>query len=127
LINQNYNRREVSVGCACDFISRNVRNALDDLRGQKATPTILTHAISLTETCLNELARPEPMGPAVIVGDKTNPAWKDISASIDADVLRVQFQCSPVIPLNYILITIYVVPWHGTASLSANGQPIVTS
>ena len=127
LVNQKYNHREVSVGAACDFVSRNVRNALDDLRGQKATPTILTHAISLTETCLNELARPEPMGPAVIVGDKTNPAWKDITASIESDTLRVQFQCSPCISLNYILITIFVVPWHGTASLSANGQPIITS
>ena len=124
LINQNYNRREVSVGVACDFLSRNVRNALDELRGQKATPQILTRAISITETVLNELARPEPMGPQVIVGDAKNPAWKDITASIDGDVLRVEFQASPVIPINYILIVVYAVPWHGSATLAGAGGKI---
>jgi hypothetical protein len=116
LINNNYNRVEVSTGVAVDFVSRNVRNALDVLRGAKGTPILLTEAISRTESILRELARPEPMGPEVIVGDKLNPAFKNITASLDGDVLRVEFQCSPVIPVNYIPIVLHAVPYHGTAS-----------
>jgi hypothetical protein len=114
LINDNYNRVEVSTGCACDFVSRNVRNALDPLRGEKMGPFLLGQAVSRTETCLIELARPEPMGPAVIVGDAQSPAYKNITASIEGDVLRVEFQCSPVIPCNYIPIVIHAVPYSGT-------------
>lgn len=37
LINDNYNRVEQSVGVALDFTARNVRNALDVLRGERPT------------------------------------------------------------------------------------------
>lgn len=113
LVNDNYNRVEVSVGVAVDFVARNVRNALDDLRGAKGSPQTLAQAISRTDSALRELAREEPAGPGVIVGDKANPAYKNITASIDGDVLRVEFQCSPVIPVNYIPVTIHAVPWTG--------------
>lgn len=116
LANTNYNRVEVSVGVACDFVSRNVRNILDDLRGKKGSPAILSEAVSRTDSILRTLAMPEPMGPAVIVGDKINPAYKNITASLEGDVLRVEFQCSPVIPVNYIPIVIHAVPYSGSAS-----------
>lgn len=116
LVNSNYNRVEVSCGVALDFVSRNVRNALDALRGKKMTPQLLAEAISRTDSTLRELERPEPIGPAVIVGDRINPAYKNITASIEGDVLRVEFQCSPVIPNNYNLIAIHAVPYSGSAS-----------
>lgn len=116
MANQNYNRVEISVGVACDFVSRNVRNVLDDLRGKKGTPAILSEAVSRVDSTLRELARPEPIGPAVLVGDKINPAYKNISASLEGDVLRVEFQCSPVIPVNYIPVVIHAVPYSGSAS-----------
>lgn len=116
LTNDNYNRREVSCGVATDFVSRNVRNALDPLRGARATPLLLTQAISRAESALIELAREEPNGPGVIVGDKASPAYRNITASIDGDVLRVEFECSPVIPANYILVTLHAIPYRGTAS-----------
>jgi len=116
LTNANYNRVEVSTGVAVDFVVRNVRNALDVLRGEKATPLILTQAISRAETALMELARQEPQGPGVITGDKTNPAYKNITASIEGDVLRVQFECHPVISVNYIPVSIFATPYSGTAS-----------
>lgn len=116
LVNSNYNRVEVSVGAALDFVSRNVRNILDDLRGAKGTPATLSEAVSRTDSILRTLAQPEPMGPAVIVGDKINPAYKNITASLEGDVLRVEFQCSPVIPVNYIPVVIHAVPYSGTAS-----------
>lgn len=116
LVNSNYNRVEISVGVALDFVSRNVRNILDDLRGRKGTPAILSEAVSRVDSTLRELARPEPMGPGIIVGDKINPAYKNITASLEGDVLRVEFQCSPVIPVNYIPVVIHAVPYSGSAS-----------
>lgn len=116
LANSNYNRVEISVGVACDFVSRNVRNILDDLRGKKGSPAILSEAVSRVDSILRTLAMPEPMGPGVIVGDKINPAYKNITASLEGDVLRVEFQCSPVIPVNYIPIVIHAVPYSGSAS-----------
>lgn len=113
LNNNNYNRVEISVGVALDFVSRNVRNAIDPLRGAKGNPTTMALAYSRTETTLIELARPEPSGPGVIVGDDLNPAYRNITVSLDGDVLRVEFECSPVIPINYIPVVIYAVPYSG--------------
>jgi hypothetical protein len=116
LANTNYNRVEISVGVACDHVSRNVRNILDDLRGRKGSPALLSEAVSRVDSILRILAQPEPMGPGVIVGDKINPAYKNITATLEGDVLRVEFQASPVIPVNYIPIVIHAVPYSGSAS-----------
>lgn len=116
LANDNYNRVEISVGVAVDFVARNVRNALDILRGEKASPISLSRAVSITESALRELARPEPAGPGVIVGDAENPPYRNIEAQLEGDVMRVQFQCSPVLPINYIPISIFAVPYSGSAS-----------
>lgn len=116
LTNRNYNRVEVSTGVALDFTSRNVREALDVLRGEKASPILLSRAVETAKSTLAELARPEPQGPGVLVGDADNPAFKNVTASIEGDVVRVQFECSPAIPANYILVSIFAVPYSGTAS-----------
>jgi len=116
LTNANYNRVEQSVGSALDFTARNVRNALDILRGQKASPLNLSRAVSITETTLRALAQAEPAGPGVLVGDAQNPAYKNITATLNGDVLAVEFQCSPVLPINYIPVTIHAVPFSGSAT-----------
>jgi hypothetical protein len=116
LINKNFNRVEVSTGVAVDFVARNVRNAVDPLRGSKASPLFLTELISRAETALLELSRPEPMGPGVLVGDANSPPFKNITASIEGDVARLEFEASPAIPDNYILIAIHAVPFSGSAS-----------
>lgn len=116
LVNRNYNRVEQSVGVAVDFVARNVRQALDILRGEKANPITMARALSITESTLRELARPEPQGPGTIVGNAESPAYKNIRVSIEGDVLRVEFQCSPVLPVNYIPVSIFAVPFSGTAS-----------
>jgi hypothetical protein len=113
LNNLNYNRVEISTGAAVDFVARNVRNALEDMVGQKGNPTTLRLAIEKADSVLRELARPEPVGPGVIVGDADNPAYRNITAEIEGDVMRVEFECSPVIPINYIPVTIHAVPWKG--------------
>ncbi|EHQ9605801.1 hypothetical protein KS527_004566 [Salmonella enterica] len=111
-----YNRREQSCGVAVDFAIRNVRQALDVLRGQKQSPILLARAISIAKGSLTELARPEPQGPAVLVGDKDHPAWRNVTATVEGDVLRVQFEGSPAIPNNYVLVTMYAVPYSGSAT-----------
>lgn len=114
LTNDNYNRREVSVGFACDFVMRKVRAALDQFRGAKNNPQALALAASIVDTTLAELARPEPMGPGVLAGDSANPAYKNISVTQEGDILRVEFQASPVIPINYVPITVFAVPYKGS-------------
>lgn len=117
LANDNYNRVEISTGVALDYVSRAVRETLDALRGEKGGPQKLAEAISRVDSTLRELARPEPMGIGVIVGDKANPAYRNITSSLEGDVLRVEFECSPVIPINYIPVVIHAVPYSGSASL----------
>ena len=113
---QKYNNREQSCGAALDFTVRNVREALDVLRGSKQNPILLSRAASITKTALTELARQEPQGPGVLAGDEASPAFRNIAASIEGDVLRVQFECSPVIPNNYILVTVYAKPYSGSTT-----------
>jgi hypothetical protein len=116
LVNANYNRVEQSVGTALDFTVRNVRNALDVLRGAKATPQNMARAVSIADSTLRLLAVAEPTGPGVLVGDAQNPAYKNIQATLSGDVIGVQFQCSPVLPINYIPVSVFAVPYSGTAS-----------
>lgn len=116
LQNDNYNRVEVSTGVATDFVVRNVRQALDPLRGSKGDPRVLRRAVEIADSTLSQLAKPEPAGPGVIVGDTENPPFKNIRARLEGDVLAVEFQCSPVIPVNYIPVTVSIVPYSGTAS-----------
>lgn len=114
--NDKYNRVEQSTGCALDFTVRNVRQAVDVLRGNKGNPLLLSRAVSITESTLRELARQEPEGPGVLAGDAANPPYRNIRASLEGDVVRIQFECSPVIPANYILVTVYAVPFSGSVA-----------
>ena len=116
LTNDNYNRVEVSTGVALDFVSRNVRLALDVLRGEKGNAITLARAKSIVQATLTELARAEPQGPGVLAGDADNPAFRNISVGLDGDVMRVEFQCSPVVPVNYILVSIFAVPFAATVT-----------
>ncbi|BCP56315.1 hypothetical protein K32_49320 [Kaistia sp. 32K] len=114
--NDNYNRVEQSCGFALDFTVRAVRQAVDVLRGQKGNQLIPSRAVSITDSVLRELARAEPEGPGVLAGDANSQAFRGIRASITGDVTRVEFECSPVIPNNYNLVTVYAVPYSGSAS-----------
>lgn len=116
LNDRNYAKVEQSTGWALDFVARRVREALDVLRGAKGGPISLQRAVSIAESALRELAKPEPQGPGVLVGDALSPAYRNISAQLEGDVLRVQFECSPAIPVNYVLVSIFAVPYSGTAS-----------
>jgi len=120
LANDNYNRVEISTGVALDYVARTVRDALEIFVGRKASPITLYEAISTTDSVLRELARPEPVGIGVIVGDAANPAYRNISAEIQGDILRVWFECSPVIPINFVLIGVYSRAYSGSATAVVN-------
>ena len=119
LTNDNYNRREMSVGMALDFTMRSVRASLDELRGAKNNPVTLNLAVERVDSILRGLSMPEPSGPAVLAGDAANPAYKNIYASQSGDVLRVEFQCSPVLPVNYIPVVCFAVPYAGSSTVTA--------
>ncbi len=116
LANDNFNRCEVSVGIATDFVARNVRDAVDPIRGQEATPIAIARAVSQAQSALMALALPAPAGPGVIVGDANNPAFRNIVGTLTGDQLAVSFECSPVIPVNFIPVTIAIVPYSGSAT-----------
>ena len=116
LQNDNYNRVEVSTGVALDFVARNVRLALDVLRGEKGNALTLSRAKSIVQGTLTELARQEPQGPGVLAGNDANPAFRSIAVALEGDVLRVEFQCSPVIPVNYCLVSIFAVPFSASVT-----------
>ena len=116
-VDASYNRVELSTGVALDYVARSVREALESLVGSRATPSALTQAVSRVDSVLRDLSRPAPIGPGILAGDAANPAFKNIVATIDGDVLSVSFDASPVIPLNYATVTVRAVPYQGSASL----------
>ena len=119
LLNSNFNRIEQSCGAALDFTTRYVREGLDVLRGSRSDPLLIAQALSIMKTRLSNCAVSFPVGPGTIVGDAKSPPFAAVSASISGDILICQFQCSPVIPNNYIGVVINAVPYSGTATLAA--------
>lgn len=101
-----YTRRELSTRWAADYAVRTVRESLEALVGITAGPQLIALAISRAESTLKRSA-----AEGVIVGDADNPAYKNIQAFIDGDVLSVSFEASPAIPANYILLTAHLVPY----------------
>ena len=120
LADDNYNRVENSCGAAVDYVVRSVRDAVDVLRGGPVSPASLARALSIANTTLTNLAKPAPVGPGVIVGDANSPAFTNLQASLSGDVIGISFQCSPVVPDNFITVSVSIVPYSGTATLAAS-------
>lgn len=114
--NKNFNRVEISTGYALDFVARTVRDAVANIKGAPGSPQTLSLAIAEADTALRQMAKPEPIGPGVIVGNDASPAFKNLTASLQGDVVMVSFQCSPVIPVNYVAVSIFAVPFSATVT-----------
>ena len=112
-----FNKVEFSVGWAADFAVRSVREALQSYIGQKGTYLTVRQALETVKTVLGIMAQPEPQGLAVLAGDAANPAYKNLRGSLTGDVLAVSFDCSPVIPVNYIPVTVSLTPYSTTLTL----------
>lgn len=110
LKNDKYNRREVSVRRTADYVARQVRDRLDrDFVGKKGTATTLISIKNATESVLQQMYRAE-----LLAGDDTNPPYKNIQVRLEGDTAYVDFECSPVIPINYIPITIHLTVYTTT-------------
>lgn len=111
-----FNRVEQSCGWAVDYTARIVRDALDILRGEKNNQVNIGRASSIADTALKALAVAEPQGPGVLAGNKENPPFRNLTVTANGDALAVAFECSPVIPINYIPVSISLRIFTGTAS-----------
>lgn len=110
----NYVRREISVRRAADWVARSVREDCDNfLVGQSGSPALLNRAVVVVSGVLRRLTID-----GVIVGGPNSPSFRNIIVALQGDVLRIDFECSPAIPANYVLITAHMVPFSGTITVS---------
>ena len=118
--NNNYNRVEISTGAALDYVVRSVRERMELFVGRKGNRISLIMIVEETASILRMLAKAEPYGLGLLAGDDVNPPFRNIQAELEGDAVRVQFECSPVIPINFILVSIYANAYSGTTSEVGN-------
>jgi len=105
----NFNKKEVSVGFETNYVAKNCRNTLKTFVGKKNTPFILQTIKGALIQILKQLEDEQ-----VIVGTAAYPAFRNIIITADGDVVRVSFECSPAIPINYVLITVHATIFSTT-------------
>lgn len=116
--NNNYNRVEVSTGVALDYTVRSVRERLESFVGQKGTQISIASIVEATASVLRLLTQQPPFGLGLLAGDENNPSFRNLTAEIRGDVVTVEFECSPVVPINYILVSIYANAYTGIVTYS---------
>ena len=122
LIDMNYYRREMGVGYAADYVVRTVRDQVQIFVGRTGGPTSLAQVVTAVETALRNLSKPEPLGPGVLVGDTNSPSYRNIVATENGDVVAVSWECSPGLPMNYILLSCNLVPYSGTITAAGTSS-----
>jgi hypothetical protein len=91
-------------------VARQVRDRLErDFVGSKGTMTTLISIKNATISVLTQMTRSE-----LLAGDANNPPFKNIQCRLEGDTCYVDFECSPVIPINYIPITIHLTVFTTT-------------
>lgn len=110
LKDDSYHRVEISTGEALDEVIRRIVTALEFFKGKKASPIMVHRVVSKAEEVLRSLTRD-----SIIVGD---PAFKNIVGELQGDTVFLSFECSPVLPLNFIGVTIHAVPFTGTFTVA---------
>lgn len=118
LTSENYNRVEISTGVALDYTVRAVRERLEAYTGKKGTQISLELILGAVKDVLAKLAQLEPYGLGLLAGDAEHPPFRNLRAEIQGDTVRVEFECSPVVPINYILVSIYAGAYAGQVSLA---------
>jgi hypothetical protein len=124
--NNYYDKVELSTGAAVDYAVRYLRGILGPIVvGSTGSPTLLGEVFDATDAACEILSTPAPNGPGIFVGDPNNPnvspPFKNIQVSINGNVTQVSLQASPGIPQNYCLISLYLVPFSGTATSAGTG------
>lgn len=105
----NFNKKEISVRLATNYIAKNCRDNLKQFIGRKNSPQILSIIKGSLVQVLRELENNE-----IIVGTLAYPAYRNLTLTADGDVVRVSFECAPALPLNYLLISIHATVFRAT-------------
>jgi len=105
----NFNKKEISVRLVTNYIAKNCRQNLKQFIGRKNSLQMLQIIKGSLVQVLRELENNE-----IIVGTPTYPAYRNLVLTADGDTVRVSFECSPVLPINYILITIHATIFKAT-------------
>ena len=105
----NFNKKEISVRLVTNYIAKNCRENLKQFIGRKNSLQMLQIIKGSLIQVLRELENNE-----IIVGTDVYPAYRNLILTADGDVVRVSFECSPVLPINYVLITIHATVFNAT-------------
>lgn len=109
IADDNYNKKEISVRLATNYIAKNCRENLKTFIGRKNSPNMLQIIRGSLIQVLRELENNE-----IIVGTPSYPAYRNLTLTATGDVVYVSFECSPVLPINYIMITIHATVFKAT-------------
>jgi hypothetical protein len=112
LKDEKYNRVEWSVRATADYVARQVRERLEnEFVGQKALHRVLISIKNAVDSVLRQMVRLE-----LLAGDEDNPPYKNIIVRLEGTVAWVDFECSPVLPINYIPITVHLTTFTATVA-----------
>ncbi len=109
IADDNYNKKEISVRLATNYIAKNCRENLKTFIGRKNSLNMLQIIKGSLIQVLRELENNE-----IIVGTTAYPAYRNLTLTATGDVVYVSFECSPVLPINYILVTIHATVFKST-------------
>ncbi len=105
----NFNKKEISVRLATNYVAKNCREALKQFIGRKNSAYMLQTIKGALIQVLKGLESEE-----VIVGTDSYPSYRNLVISSTGDIVNVSFECSPVLPINYIGITISATVFSAT-------------
>jgi len=99
-----FSRREISTVRCADIVMKSVRDSVQFLVGSKLDASLIANITRFVNT---SLVYAQQAG--LIVGNGTNPAFKDVLVRAVGDAVYVDFSISPAIPANYLLITAHIL------------------
>jgi hypothetical protein len=79
--------------------------------GQKALYRTMISIKNAVDSVLRQMVRLE-----LLTGDDSNPPYKNIIVRLDGTVVYVDFECNPVLPINYIPITVHLQTFTTTVA-----------
>jgi len=99
-----YVRREISTMRCADIVMKNVRNSVRNLVGSRLDGALIQEISRRVNTTLIYAT-----DAGLIVGNASNPSYKNLDVRTVGDAIYVDFSISPAIPANYLLITAHIL------------------
>lgn len=98
LIDNNLAYIEASVNEAVNVSVYNIRRNLEDAVGRKGFQATINQAVSNVVNTLSQL-----------VDDEILTSWRNLTITLTNDVLEVDVEIAPIIPINFIQTTVHLV------------------